>query len=166
MLRAGHPLAPAVTVALTHLDRSAAVPAPPSVTLRAFSVTLRARTLTRLSGVGRERRGEVVEEVWRVVRRCDGVGEAPVLLEDCGVLELGKVGAGGSCLVVPPSVVPDFRTYGVARAYELEVVVSVQCVGKVFEVEGARHKVEVLPMVEGEREGVMAGEEVPSPYQP
>lgn len=166
VLRAGRPLAPAVTVALTHLDRAAAVPAPPSVTLRAFSVALRARTLTRLPGVGRERRGEAVEEAWRVARRCDGVGEAPVLLEDCGVLELGKVGAGGSCLVVPPSVVPDFRTYGVARAYELEVVLSVQCVGKVFEVEGARHRVEVLPMVEGEREGLMVGEEVPPPYQP
>ncbi|KAL1621706.1 hypothetical protein SLS56_009048 [Neofusicoccum ribis] len=158
-LRAGH--AVPLTVALAHQQRSASLPAPPPVALRAYRATLTARTRVRVPyrhNAARELADGAAERAW-AVRRAGAaapLGARPVSL-------------GEGALVVPREVVPGFRSYGLARAYELEVVLWVQCAGKVFEVLAARHAVEVLPVVESgevlglgeEREG-----EEPPPYEP
>ncbi|KAH7045196.1 hypothetical protein B0J12DRAFT_152684 [Macrophomina phaseolina] len=163
-LRAGHALSSpggsgsGIALALTHLDRSASVPRAPSVALRSFRVTLRGCTALRLPPAGagaKERRAESWSTEWEVAKRCDGAqgGPPPVLLEDCGVVELGRLCGGPSGLVVPLDVVPGFRSYALKRTYELQVVLWVQCVGKMYEVEAVRHEVEVLPSVCREQEG-------------
>ncbi|KAF2143127.1 uncharacterized protein K452DRAFT_317362 [Aplosporella prunicola CBS 121167] len=173
-LRANHPLA--ATLRLEHKARAPGLPGPPTLRLRGFRVLLKALTHARVpyDGTTQPFSDELVASdacgIPLAVRRWGGVGEEEgVLLREGEEVQLASLAEDGR-LEVGAEVAPSFKTYGLAREYELVVRLWVECAGKVYDVEASKFGVEVLSLVGGRgreaREGRVGEGGVPGKHVP
>lgn len=141
-----------VSFGIRHEARSPQLTDPPSLRLHGFCVTLHALTHARapygglsndeLSALD-DHKTTIAERHWRGEKHGEEIPPVlPAEGEDVDVATLTEEGS----LAIGKSVLPTFKTYGLARKYLLQLVLWVECAGKVFEIgESARHPITVLP---------------------
>ncbi|EOD45147.1 hypothetical protein UCRNP2_8117 [Neofusicoccum parvum UCRNP2] len=146
---AGHALPVALSV--VHRERSPELADPPPLRLHGVRVALEALTRTRVACAGwttdeltalSDFDVPLAERHWDPEKH---EGEAPPLLpadgEEVDVASLTKDGE----LVVQKATVPTFKTYALARTYVVEVMLWIECAGKVYEIKHSKYPINVLP---------------------
>ncbi|GME37632.1 hypothetical protein GTA08_BOTSDO08534 [Neofusicoccum parvum] len=168
-VRAGYPFP--VNIHFVHMSRTPDIPDPPPVGLRGFRVAFKALTRIRVPYNGFNGPKEWQHDVNHTIEVCqrhyNGENEEIRTIadgEDLSIAELSRSETLSVGRIMPPT----FKTYGLARVYWLKVVLWVECAGKVFEVNGMRQAVKVLPwpsMETGAETERAQEEDAPPPYE-